>query len=166
MKITRSIIINKPAEQIWDLIAHQFDKAHLWMGPIPRSEALGAGQSQIGAPMEGRMCDLSNNPNGAKAKEVITHFSEQDKSLTFDVFPVNNPAIVPIRQNTVQMSVQSLGGNKTRVIWVASPQLKLFAYPFYPLLRLIVPVAFGKILKGLKDYAEQSLPDKKATITG
>ncbi|WP_062268870.1 SRPBCC family protein [Endozoicomonas arenosclerae] len=158
MKISKSTIINKPVEEVWNLVAHQFDQAHLWMGPIPRSVAVGPGQSDTGAPMEGRLCDLSNNPDGAKAKEIITHFSEQDKTLTFDVLPVNNPAIIPIKKNHVQMSVRSVGHNKTEVTWTASPQLKLFAYPFYPLLRLIFPAAFGKLLKGLKEYAEQSLP--------
>lgn len=158
MKISKSIVINKPTDQLWHLIAHQFDKAHLWMGPIPNSVAIGTGQSKTGAPMAGRMCDLSDNPNGAKVKEIITHFSEADKSLSFDVLPVNNPAIVPIKQNHVQMSLRSVGQGKTEVTWTASPQLKLFAYPFYPLLRLVFPLAFGKLLQGLKDYAEKSLP--------
>ncbi|MFD2166095.1 SRPBCC family protein [Thalassotalea euphylliae] len=156
MQVTKKVIIEKSAEQVWHLIAHQFDKAHLWMGPIPNSTALGEGQSKAGAPMEGRICDLSDNPNGAKVKEIITHFSEQDKSLTFDVLPVNNPAIVPIKQNNVHMQVKSIGKQKSEVTWVASPQLKWFAFPFYPLLRLIFPVAFGKLLQGLKQYAEST----------
>lgn len=158
MKITKTVTINKPVEQIWDLIAHQFDKAHFWMGPIPRSVALGKGQSQVGAPMQGRICDLSNDLNGAKVKEVITHFSEQDKTLTFDVLPVNNPAIVPIKQNKVQMSARAVAAGKTEVIWTASPLLKPMAYLFYPLLRLIFSVAFGKLLQGLKNYAENDMP--------
>ncbi|MCO7187553.1 MULTISPECIES: SRPBCC family protein [unclassified Pseudoalteromonas] len=157
MKITKSIIINKSAEQVWELVAHQFDKAHLWMGPIPHSEALGKGSSRLGAPMEGRVCNLSDNPNGAKVKEVITEFNETDKTIAFNVLPVNNPAIVPIRQNHVMMSVQPIGKNQSKVIWIASPQLKWFAYLFYPLLRLVFPVAFGKLLAGLKRYAEANL---------
>ena len=158
MKITKTVTINQPVEQVWDLVAHQFDKAHLWMGPIPHSVALGEGQSPVGAPMQGRVCDLSEDPDGAKVKEVITQFSEKNKTLTFDVLPVNNPAIVPIKQNSVHMSVRSEGDGRTKVIWTASPQLKPAAYLFYPLLRLIFPVAFGKLLQGLKDYAEKNLP--------
>ncbi len=161
MKITKSITINKPADQVWDLVAHQFDKAYLWMGPIPKSVALGEGASHVGAPMEGRICDLSNDSKGAKVREIITQFNEEDKNLSFDVFPVNNPAIVPIKQNKVQMSVRELSANQTEVVWVAFPQLKVFAYPFYPLLRLIFPAAFGKLLKGLKDYSEAYLPEPK-----
>ncbi|MBB6522421.1 SRPBCC family protein [Pseudoteredinibacter isoporae] len=164
MNITKTVIVDKPADQVWDLIAHQFDKAHLWMGPIKDSVALGEGHGLAGAPMEGRMCDLTDNPNGAKAKEIITHFSEQDKSLTFDVFPVNNPAIIPIKQNTVQMSVHTINSGQSEVVWIASPQIKTLAYPFYPLLRLIFPVAFGKLLQGLKDYAETHLPEQKMSL--
>ncbi|BFM18528.1 hypothetical protein R50073_47110 [Maricurvus nonylphenolicus] len=164
MKITKTVTINKPADQVWNLVAHEFDKAHLWMGPIPHSYAIGEGKGCSGAPMEGRMCNLTDNPNGAQAKEIITHFSERDKTLAFDVFPVNNPAIIPIKQNSVQMSVRPLSANQTEVEWVASPQLKTPAYLFYPLLRMVFPVAFGKLLKGLKDYAEKALPDQKAAV--
>ena len=157
MNITKSVIINKSAEQVWHLIAHQFDKAHLWMGPIPNSVALGEGNSQLGASMEGRVCDLSTDPNGAKVKEVITAYSEKDKSISFDVLPINNPAVVPIKQNHVKMKVLVIDGGKCKVIWTASPQLKWFAYPFYPLLRLVFPVAFGKLLAGLKEYSEDNL---------
>jgi len=156
MKITKTIIINKPAEQVWDLVAHQFDKAHLWMGPIPDSRPLNLGKGLKGAPMEGRICDLSDDSNGAQVKEVITEFSETSKSLAFDVLPVNNPAIIPIKQNHVKMSVRAIGSDKAEVTWTASPELKLFAYPFYPLLRLVFPVAFAKLLQGLKDYAEST----------
>lgn len=158
MKISKSIIINRPIDALWQLVAHEFDQAHRWMGPIPHSQALGLGESHLGAPMQGRICDLSQDPNGAKVKEVITAFSEADKSLSFDVLPVNNPAIVPIKQNHVRMSLIAAGQNRTQVIWTASPQLKPLAYLFYPLLRLVFPVAFGKLLQGLKQYSEQQQP--------
>lgn len=157
MNITKSVIINKPASQIWHLVAHQFDKAHLWMGPIPKSVGIGEGQSQLGATMQGRICDLSEDPNGAKVREVITAYDEAKKSIAFDVLPVNNPAVIPIKQNHVQMMVRPIGANKCEVIWTASPQLKWFAYPFYPLLRMAFPVAFGKLLNGLKEYSEANI---------
>lgn len=31
------IIVNKPADVVWHLIGHQFEKAHLLMDPIPPS---------------------------------------------------------------------------------------------------------------------------------
>ena len=156
MKVTKTVIINKPAEQIWDLVAHQFDKAHLWMAPIPNSVALGKGKGLSGSSMEGRICDLTKDPNGAKVKEIITEFNEKGMSLSFDVLPINNPKLVPIKQNHVKMVIRPVDKNQSEVIWTASPQLKLFAYPLYPLLSLVLPVAFGKLLKGLKDYAEQN----------
>jgi len=154
MKITKSIIINKPANDVWKIVAHDFDLAHMWMGPVPHSYDLGKGCSDIGAPMEGRICQLSKNPDGAKAKEVITEYSEEDKTLTFDITPINVPEIVPVKRNRIKMSVVEKGPNKTEVVWIASPQLKFFAYPFYPLLRFALPMAFGKLLKGLKTFAE------------
>lgn len=155
MKITKTVTIQKPAEDVWHLIAHEFDKAHLWMDPIPNSYAI-EGESTIGAPMEGRICHLSKNPNGARAKEVLTQYDEKNKSLTFEITSINVPAIVPIKKNTVQMFVKKINDQKTQVTWVASPELKTLAYPFYPLLRIVASAAFGKLLKGLKTYAEST----------
>ena len=84
MKITKTITVNTTAEKLWQLIGHNFDQAHLWMDPVPHSFGFGEGESSIGAPMEGRICHLSNNPNGAKAKEVLTHFDDANRSLTFE----------------------------------------------------------------------------------
>ncbi len=127
MKVTKSITINKPVQEVWQIIAHDFDKAHLWMGPVPHSYEVGKGNSMDGAPMEGRICHLSNNPNGAKAKEIITQYNEEEKSLTFEVTSISVPAIVPIKKNVVQMSVKRQSKNRTEVIRVSRPQLKVFA---------------------------------------
>ena len=154
MKITKKVTINKPVEEVWKLIAHDFEKAHLWMDPIHHSYEIGRDASSIGAPMEGRICNLSKDPKGAKAREVITHYSEVDRSLTFEVTPINNPAIVPLKKNVVQMTVVPMGANQTEVVWVSRPQLKTPAYLVYPLLRLALPMAFGKLLSGLKTYLE------------
>lgn len=127
MKITKTITIDKPAPYVWKIIAHDFDKAHFWMSPVPHSYEIGKGGSTTGAPMEGRICHLSNNPDGAKAKEVITQYNEEEKTLTFEVTSIDVPAIVAVKKNVVQMSVRELGLNKTEVTWASRPQLKVFA---------------------------------------
>lgn len=160
MKITKKIVINQPADLVWNFIAYDFDQAHLWMGPIPHSYAIGSGNSKQGAPMEGRICHLSDKADGAKAKEVITAFDDAKKSLTFEVTSINVPAIVPVKKNVVTMTVKRLGANQSEVIWVSRPQIKAFAYPLYPLLKLGAGAAFKGLLKGLKDYAENHLTQK------
>ena len=154
MKIYRTITIDRPADEIWKLIAHDFDKAELWMDPIPRSCAIGMGEGLDGAPMAGRLCDLSKNPQGAKVREVITHYSEAERTLTFDITPINMPALVPMKKNLITMAVKQLGGGRCEVSWLAQPTLKLQDYLLYPLLRLALPMAYGKLLTGLKRYAE------------
>lgn len=156
MKIQKSITVNKSADYIWNIIAKDFDKAYLWMAPIPHSYDIGKGESSVGAPMEGRICHLSNNPDGAKAKEVITQYDDDNKSLTFEVTSIDVPAIVPVKKNVVTMSVKAVGMHQSEVTWVSRPQLKAFGYLLYPLLRLALPAAFGRLLTGLKDFAEEN----------
>lgn len=164
MKIKQKIIVNKPADVVWHLIGHQFEKAHLWMDPIPHSYAFNEDQTDTGAPVQGRICHLSNNPDGAKAREEIVAFDDAKRSVTFAITSINVPAVVPLKRNQVQMTVNSLSSHQCEVIWVAQPQLKAFAYPFYPLLRLLLPFAFGKLLSGLKRYSEAQLPDRLSEL--
>lgn len=164
MKIKQTITINKPANEIWHLIAHRFDQAHLWMDPIPHSFSIGSNDNAYGAPMEGRICHLSENPHGAKAKEIITQYDELNKILTFEVTSINVPAIIPLKKNVVQISVKSVSSTQSEVTWIARPQLKTPAYLIYPLLRLALPSAFSKLLKGLKTYAEENQLDHTPAI--
>lgn len=150
MQITKRIQIAKPAELVWQIIGPEFEHAHKWMGPIPDSYAMNEGPAIAGAPMQGRICHLSDNPNGAKAREEIIQYSDAGCSLTFEVTSINVPAIVPMKKNRVKMTVHAISDNSCEVVWVANLQLKAFGYLFYPLLRLAIPAAFGKLLTGLK----------------
>jgi len=162
MKIISKIVINQPADLVWNLVAHEFDKAHLWMGPVKKSYAVGAGESKQGAPMEGRVCHFSDKPNGAQANEVITYFNDAHKQMTFEVNPINVPGILPVKKNVIEMRVKRLDDKLTQVIWVSRPQLKLLGYPFYLLLAFGFYMGFGGILKNLKEYVETQLsPESK-----
>jgi hypothetical protein len=166
MKITKNIIINQSVETVWHLLAHEFDKAHLWMGPLKRSFALCEGEGDQGAPMTGRTCHFSDKENGAQANEVITYFNDAHKRMVFEVHPINVPSILPVKKNVIELSVKYLGANQSQVIWVSRPQLKLLGYPLYFLLKVGFHVGFGGILKNLKEYAEtQLIPSSNDKMT-
>ena len=164
MIIEKKIIVNQSIEKVWTVIGEDFDLAYQWMSPIPHSYAIGKGEGKNGAPMEGRICHLSDNPDGAKAKEVLTEYDATNKRLTFEISSINVPAIVPVKKNTVTMSLNRIDDNCTEVVWLACPELKLFAYPLYPLLRFGISIAFGKLLGGLKEFVEQPSSTSKPSL--
>ncbi len=154
MKTSQTVTLNRPIEDIWQIVAENFDAAYLWMPAVTESYAINKGQGNNGAPMLGRICHFSDKSDGPYARETITEFKPKEKSISFEVVPMNLPAILPVKKNLLQIKLKDLGQNKTQLTWISKPELKWFAYPFYPLLKLIIPKAFSPFLKGLKDYAE------------
>ena len=163
MKVKKTITIKKPAAEVWNIIAHEFDQAYVWMGPIPHSYEIGERNSSVGAPMDGRICLLTEKPDGPRVRELITQYDEAGKSLTFSVESIDVPAFVPLKSNLVQMTVKPVDQNTSEVLWVAQPKIKPFAYLLYPLLMLGLPRAFGNLLAGLKKHAEAA-PNKLASV--
>ncbi len=154
MKTSNTIIINAPMKDVWKIVATDFDKAHLWMGPVKDSYAIGKGENNNGAGMQGRICHFTDNPDNAKAREFITGFSEAGKTISFEVNPVNVPGVLPMVKNDITISLVELADNKTKVLWTSQPTLKPLGYLFYPLLKLAIPLLFSTMLKGLKNYSE------------
>ena len=156
MKLTKKIRINRSADDVWKIVAEDFDHAHKWMGGVYSSDAKGPGQSSCGAPMQGRVCVLSEKPNGLYADETITQYNSAKKQYTMEVFPKNAPAIMPVTRNTVKVSVHALSPEQSECIWELQPELKPLAKPLSPLIKVGLHKAFGKILKDLKTYSETS----------
>lgn len=154
MIITKKIVINKPADHVWKILAHDFDSVYQWMGPVRHSYAISADQQAPGAPVEGRICEFTDNPNGFKASEIITQYNENAKSYTFVLNPVNAPKLLPVKKNTVQIKVRAINSSSAEVTWISTPEIKPIAILLSPLLKLGLGKSFGDILKQLKAFTE------------
>ena len=154
MKVIKNIVINASANKVWKTVAEDFDKAHIWMSIVHHSHAIDEGESDVNAPMKGRVCELSKKPNGLYANEIITHYSKENKSFTFEVIPMNAPALLPIKKNIITILVKDLGSNKSEVIWTSVPELKALGKIMSPILKVGLGKAFKDILKELKDFCE------------
>ncbi len=153
MQVLKNILINRPASEVWKVVAEEFDQAHLWMGMVKDSYAFDRGAPITAAPVAGRVCVLGNGPNGLLAEEIIIEYNEKDQYFVFDVVP-KNAGVLPIKKNTVKLSVVDLGGNKSKVLWASTPDLKPLGKLLSPVLKLGLSKNFGVILKDLKNYCE------------
>ncbi|WP_299493245.1 SRPBCC family protein [uncultured Shewanella sp.] len=154
MIITKKIVINKPADHVWEILAHDFDSVYQWMGPVRHSYAISAQQHTQGAPVEGRICEFTDKPNGFQASEIITHYNEENKSYTFELTPINAPKLLPVKKNTVQIAVKAVNPSSAEVTWISTPDIKPIATLLSPLLKMGLGKSFGDILKQLKTFAE------------
>lgn len=152
MKIVKYEDIQAPADKVWQVLAHDFDRISQWMSQVKHSRAIPASDGE--APMAGRICQFSDKPGGAYAEEKFVSYSEKDRSYTLEVVPKNMPAILPLRKNIARFKVTSLSERNSRVTMISHPDIKAHGYLLYPLLKLGLGSSFSQLLKELKQYCE------------
>ena len=94
-------MINKPIDEVWKTVALEFDKADNWMNNVPESKKKTTGKLAPNAPMIGRVCKLSIEPNGPLAEETIIADDESSKNFTVEEIPKN--VSYPIVKNTLHI---------------------------------------------------------------
>ncbi len=156
MDVRKSITINKPINEVWNLLAENFDKAQDWMSAIPRSDRKHSGNAADNAPMIGRICELSTRPNGPIADETITLFDREKYRLGINVIPRNGK--IPVEQNNAIYQLKALGDNETSVEMTSDIQLKTAGKVLYPVLKAGVGKSFAEQLEELKYYLENGKP--------
>ena len=156
MKLIQEIVIDKPIEEVWEILAIKFDRAADWMSVIPKSVEKIEGEKIEGAPMTGRICDLSTKPNGPQVDETILSYDEKTHDMKVRVVPVGGK--VPVVQNEIVFSARDLGDGKTRVIWDSNIELKPIGKILYPVLKAGLNKGFNDQLEELKFFVENGQP--------
>lgn len=154
MIIVSAVEINRPVDDVWHAVAQRFDKAHEWMGFVENSYKVEEKVDIEGAPMAGRVCEFTKEPNGLKAEERILRFSEQKREFDFDVVPVNAPKLFPVKKNIVTLAVKKLSGGRAEVVWQSNIELTKFGYVTYPFIKFGLSKNFKGIMEDLKEYME------------
>ena len=109
-ELTKETIINVSADKVWEIAGPGFAEAGKWATNVDHST--GSGKSQFeGAVCDERSCDL-NAKGFNKISEKLTHYSDKDMELTYDVIE-GMPKMMAKARNA--WKVESLGPNKTRV---------------------------------------------------
>ena len=144
--------INAPAEKVWQILAHQFDDIATWSSIVNESRRLSAGEIPAGftpapsAPVLGR----ETVSPALKAKEIITHYSEEKMELTFEAADL--PPIMTYADD-VQRVIPN-GPNQCIVTFDIRMEpwgpLKIFN----PILKGRFAKTMGGVQQDLKQYAE------------
>jgi len=156
MKLSNSIIIDKPARQVWKVLAEDFDKAQQWMAAVPVSYKKDRGNTAPNAPMVGRICELTRKPDGPIADETITVFDKDSMILGINVVPRNGN--IPVEQNHATYAVKELAHNSTQVSLDSNIELKTKGKLLYPALKIGISKSFKEQLQELKYFVEEGKP--------
>ncbi len=165
MKITKKITINKSIDTVWKVWAEEFDKAGDWMAQVDHTIQKATGTKTKDAPMIGRVCNFTPNPDGPKAIEDITLYDQTNYKMNLEVVPKNVP--IPLKRNLFSSHLHKIANNKTEIVLDADIQLTWKGYLLYPLIKKGFTKSYNELLEELKYYIEKGEvhPRKKQKLT-
>lgn len=153
MRITRSIIINAPLENVWHVLAHNFDKVDEWSSGVSLSGVAEVDSSATGADIAGRMCMTAFG----RCLEIFEVFDEQQHTFTYRA-QFDKP-IPGVKSGHNTWRVEAISDSQSRFSMTAQTELNLFPglllrIPF----RLQVPKVLTENLEEAKHYIETGKP--------
>ncbi len=156
MKTTNSIVINVPAQNIWKVLAEDFDKVGDWLSQVPKSYRKEEDTDVPDSPMSGRVCELSTKANGPIADETITGYDEINKVLKIRVVPKNRS--IPVKENNAVVSLTSVDPYTTKVTWASDFTMSLKGKLLSFMIRPLIKKSFNELLEELKYFVERGKP--------
>ena len=154
MNIEIVTTIARPIEDVWSVVADDFTSIQTWSASVVTSSPLEGLSTIGGAPMAGRVCTFTDDPEGFGAREQITRYDAANHTLEFDVEPLNAPRALPIRRNHVVVTLRRIDAGTTELTWVSQPTLKPHGFLLYPMLKLGLAKSFRGIVGELKAFLE------------
>ncbi len=126
------------------------------MSLIPKSVEKTDGVKVDGAPVVGRVCDLTTKLDGPYVDETILSYDETHHAFTVKVVPVGGR--LPIVQNLITFRLKDLGHNQTEMTWDSNIQLKTVGKLLSPLLKKGLSKNLSDQMDELKYYVENGEP--------
>jgi hypothetical protein len=158
--LTNHIIIEAPADAVWEVVAARFDRIGEWATAIPSSTAVPAVHqpAAAGAPVPGRVCrtGIAMVP---EATETIVEYDGAGRTLTYQVTG-GLPAFVALARNRWQ--VTALDHRRCRAEFQARLEVRgmLGRLARWWLLARVGRDG-GHLLADLKHYVEHGTPSPR-----
>lgn len=152
MLIQITLEINAPASITWDVLGERFADVSDWAHSIVKSSLNGSlGEGAV------RTCHIKAvGPIAAgQIKEELTHFDRESYALTYVVLS-GAPNLMKSIENA--WTIDSLGENRCEVTSRATFEMKWWALPLAPLMRMPLNRAVRDFMEQLKHRVEGGLP--------
>jgi hypothetical protein len=155
--ITAEIIIQSPADAVWEVLAHQFERVGEWATAIPSSTRSPHGNAHEGVAVTARICSTGVRMVH-EIEERIVAYDEARRSLTYEGRGM--PKFIKTARNRWQ--VQPLGDQRSRVTVEATLEPRGVIGRFmYVFLRLQLARIGPQFLDDLKHYVEHGEPSAR-----
>ena len=162
--LTSTITIDASADQVWDVIAHQFGRIGEWATAIPGSTTITAPATVthsyvlVEAPVAGRVCDTGIRAV-PQVTETIVAYDEDARTLTYQA-TAGMPAFVTLARNTWE--VKPLSDGQAQVTYAGELEVRGVLGALARRLLLARVARDGQyLLEDLKHYAEHGEPSPR-----
>lgn len=141
-KIEKSIVVNAPVEQAWQVAAVEYDQVGQWASSVAISKPNTQVPAPEGANVGGRVCTA---PGFGDVKETITAFDAQNNRFTYAVSGL--PGFVTKMNNT--WAITEAGPGKSKLTLLVDMDTNAFPGT------LMEPIMRRKLASTLDDFTEE-----------
>lgn len=162
VKMSKKLVVNVPAQDLWQIVGPGFADAGKWSTAVDHSEGHGVAKFD-GATCDTRSCDLSAK-GFSSVNERITEYDEPNLTMAFDVFD-GMPGFVTYTNN--RTVITDLGNGKSQAELQITMHMKsLMGMLMGGMLKKNLSNLIDSALDDLKVYAETGSPSdrKKARM--
>lgn len=112
VKMSKTVEVNVPADELWKIIGPEFTEAGKWSTAVDHSAGQGEGQFD-GATCDTRSCDLSAK-GFTRVNEKITEYDPANRTMAFDVIE-GMPSFVTYTNNRTVITETGAGKSKAEL---------------------------------------------------
>jgi len=159
MNVSTSILIDAPAEDVWEVIGPRFTRVSDWVSAVASSEPTGAAESS-GAPAAGRACRVATAGFDQIAEE-LTAYEPEARRLSYRMVG-GMPSFVADASNTWQ--ARTLPDGRTEFTMDADVAFVGAGRFIGPLLRAYLSRVAHRTSRDLKTLVETGAPSRAKTI--
>jgi len=150
MKFSKEIVINAPAEKVWDILGHQFTDVGKWSRLVSQSVINNDAPKVNNSPVGGRLCDTGIG----KISEELTAYDEEGMTFSFKGVITSKVFSNVISTN----AVTAIDENTSKVKVTPNIDLKVIGVIMYPLIKMNLGKLITQGLMDLKYFAENDRP--------
>lgn len=148
MEMTKSCVLSAPAQRVWELLGEGFGDLR-WVRSVSASSL--DQPPRVGAV---RSCEFEPSllVSAGVARERLVEFDPERRSLAYELLEPSGP----MRRAGSRWSVDSVGDG-ARVTVVSTIELRAWAWPMTPMLRLFIARVAGQTFEDLKQHVMRTL---------
>ena len=153
MRIVKKLLIEKPVEEVWEVLGNQFGKIDRWASLISHSEV--SGPSKIsGVDYSIR----STKTTQGDTQQELTSFNPKKHSISYKSIS-GTPAI--IKQVMAHWSLENRGEKSTHLVLDFTVKMKGLGFFFAPLAKIKLGKVGDVLLDDFKYYLENGKPHQR-----